>query len=150
MRTWLAALGLVIVISVSLFGRSSARAGTANMGEDDFRKLEQAWLDAASGPDLPALRKMFSDDFMGTSFGGGVLSKSDVVPPDGTHANHMPKCVLKDSTVRIFGDTAVLMGEVEMQVPQKAEDIRMTTVFQKRPDGWQIIAVHMSKAPEGQ
>ena len=150
MRTWLAVLGLVICVALFAFGRSSARTATANMGEDDFRKLEQAWLDAASVPDLPALRKMFSDDFMGTSFGGGVLSKSDVVPADGMHANHMPKSVLKDSTVRIFGDTAVLMGEVELQVPQKAEEIRMTTVFQKHPDGWQIIAVHMSKAPEEQ
>jgi hypothetical protein len=147
MRTWLAAWGLVICISLLAFGRLGARTSTANMGEDDFRKLEQSWLDAASVPDLPVLRKMFSEDFMGTSFGGGVLSKNDVVPADGMSANHMPKCVLKDSTVRIFGNTAVLMGDVEMQVPQKAEDVRMTTVFQKHSEGWQIIAVHMSKAP---
>jgi hypothetical protein len=150
MRTSLAALGVVICISLVAFGRPSARTATANIGEDDFRKLEQAWLDAASVPDLPVLRRMFSDDFMGTSFGAGVLSKSDVVPGDGVTTTHLPKCVLKDSTVRIFGDTAVLMGEVEMQVPQKAEDIRMTTVFQKHAGDWQIIAVHMSKAPEAQ
>jgi ketosteroid isomerase-like protein len=58
----------------------------------------------------------------------------------------MPKCTLKDSSVRIFGDTAVVMGQVEMEVPQKPEEIRMTTVFQKHRDAWQIIAVHMSKA----
>jgi len=116
------------------------------MTEDDFRKMEQAWLDAASVPDLPVLQKMLSDDFMGTSFGGGVLSKDDVVPPQGMSANHLPKSTLKDSTVRIFGDTAVLMGRVEMEVSQKAEDIRMTTVFQKHGDNWQVIAVHMSKA----
>ena len=151
MKTWLAVWGLVICISLLAFGHPSGRAAIANMSEDDFRKMEQAWLDAASIPDLPALRKMFSDDFMGTSFGGGgVLSKSDVVPPDGMQANHMPKCTLKDSTVRIFGDTAVLMGDVEMQVPQKAQELRMTTVFQKHAEAWQIIAVHMSKAPEGQ
>jgi ketosteroid isomerase-like protein len=149
MKTWLAVLGLVICISLLAFGRPSGRTAMASMSEDDFRKMEQAWLDAASVPDLPALRKMFSDDFMGTSFGGGVLTKNDVVPGDGVHANHMPKCVLKDSTIRIFGDTAVLMGGVEMQVPQKAEDVRMTTVFQKHGESWQIIAVHMSKAPEG-
>jgi ketosteroid isomerase-like protein len=149
MRTWLAAFGLVICISLLAFGRPSARASTA-MGEDDFRKLEQGWLDAASVPDLPALRKMFSDDFMGTSFGGGVLSKSDVVPADGMNAPHMPKCVLQDSTVRVFGDTAVLMGNVQMQVPQKTEDVRMTTVFQRHEQGWQVIAVHMSKAPKEQ
>lgn len=153
MRTWLAALGLVIFVSLVAFGRPSmgttaARIGSANMGEDDFRKLEQAWLDAAAVPDLAVLRRMFSDDFMGTSFGAGVLSKRDVVPGDGVTATHLPKCVLKDSTVGVFGDTAVLMGEIEMQVPHKAEEVRMTTVFQKHGDTWQIIAVHMSKGQE--
>jgi hypothetical protein len=147
MRASLVALGLMICASIFAIGRLGARTTTASMGEDDFRKMEQSWLDAASVPDLLTLRKMFSNDFMGTSFGRGVLSKNDVVPADGMSANHFPKSVLKDSTVRIFGDTAVLMGDVEMQVPQKAEDVRMTTVFQKHPDGWQIIAVHMSKAP---
>lgn len=152
MRTWLTAvLALVACVALVAFGRPSVRTGAANMGEEDFRKMERAWLDAASVPDLAVLRKILSDDFMGTSFGGGLLSKDDVIPRDGSTANHMPKCSLKDSTVRIFGDTAVLMGHVEMQVPQKPEDMRMmrmTTVFQKHGEGWQVIAVHMSKAPD--
>jgi ketosteroid isomerase-like protein len=148
-QMWLIVLGLVGCFFLLAFGRPNAAVSSNNMTEDDFRKLEQQWLDAAAVPDLPALRKLFADDFMGTSFGGGgVLSKADVAPVDETPANHMPKSTLRDSTVRIFGDTAVLMGSVEMQVPQKPESIRMTTVFQKRSDGWQVIAVHMSKATE--
>jgi hypothetical protein len=165
MKMRLVALGVVICLALMASGRPhvavsaanvsvlpakmisprmiSPRMISTNMGEDDFRRLEQAWLDAAAVPDLPALRKMFSDDFMGTSFGAGVLGKSDVVPPNGSTATHMP-------TVKIFGDTAVLMGAVEMQVPQKSEEIRMTTVFQRHGEDWQVIAVHMSKAAEGQ
>lgn len=145
---WLVALGLAAGFAVLAFGSAHAPS-TSNSNprtDDDIRKLEQSWLDAAAVPDLPALRRMFADDFMGTSFGGGVLSKTDVVPPDGATASHMPKSVLKDSTVRVYGDAAVLMGEVEMQVPQKPQIIRMTTVFQKRGEAWQIIAVHMSHA----
>lgn len=145
MKPWLGILGLMACISLAAFGRPNSTTSPSSMGEDDFRKLEQAWLDAAAVPDLPALQKMLSDDFMGTSFAGGVLSKSDVVPPAGMSANHMPTSTLKDSTVRIFGDTAVLMGLVEMHVPQKTEEIRMTTVFQKHAESWQVIAVHMSK-----
>jgi hypothetical protein len=145
MKSWLTVLGLMACVSIVVFGRPNVRPSAARMGEDDFRKLEQAWLDAASVPNLPALRQILSDDFMGTSFGGGVLSKDDVIPAPGVAANHMPKCTLKDSTVRIFGDTAVLMGQVEMEVPSKPEQIRMTTVFQKKADAWQVIAVHMSK-----
>lgn len=148
MRMRLTVLGFVACFCLLAFGRPNAPVSSTNMTEDDFRKLEQQWLDAAAVPDLPALRKMFADDFMGTSFGASVLSKTDVVPPDGVTAPHMPKATLHDSTVRIFGDTAVLMGSVELQVPQKPESIRMTTVFQKHADTWQVIAVHMSKAPE--
>lgn len=141
-------LGLVACLCVLAFARPNQSVSPRNMTEDDFRQLEQQWLDAAAVPDLSALRKLFADNFMGTSFGDGVLSKSDVVPQDGVTAPHMPKSTLHDSTVRIFGDTAVLMGSVELQVPQKPESIRMTTVFQKHGDGWQVIAVHMSKASE--
>jgi hypothetical protein len=145
MKSWLTVLGLMACVSLVAFGRPNVRPSASSMGEDDFRRLEQAWLDAASVPNLPALRQILSDDFMGTSFGGGVLSKDDVIPAPGVAANHMPKCTLKDSTVRIFGDTAVLMGQVEMEIPSKPEQIRMTTVFQKKADAWQVIAVHMSK-----
>ena len=144
MKPWLVVFCLIACISLLAF--APVNATTANPSKDDFKKLEQAWLDAASVPDLPALQKMLADDFMGTSFGGGVLSKDDVIPPSGMSANHMPKCVLKDSTVRVFGDTAVLMGTVEMLESQKPEDVRMTTVFQKHGDGWQVIAIHMSRA----
>jgi len=146
MKLWMAASGLAACLCLLAFARSTTSNAPANMTEDNFRKLEQNWLDAAAGLDLPALRKMVADDFMGTSFGGGVLSKSDVVPAEGTPASHMPKSILRDSTVRVFGDTAVLMGAVEMQVPQKPEEVRITTVFQKRDGDWQVIAVHMSKA----
>lgn len=146
MKPWLPVLALVACVLLLAFVHTNAQSSAATPSEDDFRKMEQAWLDAASVPDLPALQKMFSDDFMGTSFGGAVLSKSDVVPRAETSTNHLPKSTLKDSTVRIFGDTAVLMGHVEMAVPQTPEDIRMTTVFQKHGDNWQVIAVHMSKA----
>ncbi len=146
MKPWFAALTVVACISLVAFGRPNSASSAATPSEDDFRKMEQAWLDAAAVPDLDALRKMFSNDFMGTSFGGGVLSKNDVVPPSGSSPNHMPKCTLQNSSVGIFGDTAVVMGQVEMEDPQKPEEIRMTTVFQKHGDVWQIIAVHMSKA----
>jgi ketosteroid isomerase-like protein len=83
---------------------------------------------------------------MGGSFAPRILGKSEVVPPDPVPANHFPKSTLGDSTVRIFGDTAVLMGNVEMRVEQKSEMIRITTVFQKHGEDWQVIAIHVLKA----
>jgi ketosteroid isomerase-like protein len=146
MRTWLAALGLVACFCLLAFGRPSV-SSSSGMTDSDFRKLEQKWLDAAAVPDLPELRKMFADDFMGTAFGTKVLTKSDVIPPEGETANHLPKSVLQDSAVRIYGDTAVLMGGVS-EAGKSTGGLRVTTVFQKRGGDWQIIAVRMSAAPQ--
>lgn len=145
MKKFLIVLALAACFGLVAFTHPQVGNSKSSPSEDDFRRMEQNWLDAAAVPDLPTLRKMFSDDFMGTSFGGGVLTKSDVIPPEGISANHMPRSILRDSTVRVFGDTTVLMGLVEMQVPPKTEQIRMTTVFQRHGDTWEIIAVHMSK-----
>jgi hypothetical protein len=38
------------------------------------------------------------------------------------------------------------MGNVEMQSEQKSEILRMTTVFEKHGEDWQVIAIHVSKA----
>jgi ketosteroid isomerase-like protein len=73
------------------------------------------------------------------------LSKNDVVPTDGPGNNHLPKCTLTNSMVRVFGDTAVVMGDVQPENTTE-QGFRVTTVFQKRDQGWQIIAIHMSAA----
>lgn len=145
MKKWLAGVTLAICtvgMAVSQSNSSDDAAGA------NLLKLEQQWLDAAAAPDLPALRKLISDEFMGTAFGPNILSKTDIVPADGSTANHMPKCSLVNPTVKVFGDTAVLMGNLK---PEGASEygFRVTTVFQKQEQGWRIIAIHMSPAGMG-
>src|ERR1700722_2142647 len=76
MRTSLVALGLMIGLFLLAMGRLGARTTMASVGEDDFRKLEQVWLDAASVPDLPTLRKMFSEEFMGPRSAAVCLART--------------------------------------------------------------------------
>lgn len=145
MKYLLAVLMLVVSASVLAVGQSQP---STNSTEDEILKLEQQWLDAASKPDQAALRKLIADNFMGTAFGPGVLSRDDIIPPDGSTANHMPKCSLVDPTATVFGDTAVLMGSLQPE-GGTGGGFRVTTVFQKQTQGWQIIAIHMSPSGAG-
>lgn len=142
MKNWFVVLTLVVCVSVLARGQSKP---STNTYEDEILKLEQQWIDAAARPDLPALRKIIADNFIGTAFGPAVLTKDDIVPSDGSTGNHMPKCLLVDPVVQVFGDTAVLMGNLQPEDP-KAGAFRVTTVFQRQQQGWQIIAIHMSPA----
>ena len=134
----------VSIVLLSLLGTAQSNTSSTNV-QDEIRKLEQRWLDAAAVPDLPVLRSMFANDFMGTAFGPKVLSKNDIIPRQGPVQNHLPKCSLTSSTVRVFGDTAVLIGDVQPEDANE-EGYRVTTVFQKQGPSWEIIAIHMSAA----
>jgi ketosteroid isomerase-like protein len=113
--------------------------------------LERDWLTAEAAGDLTTLRRMVADDFIGTSVGPGVLTKNDVVPPaQEDNATRLPKSSLRQSTVRVFGDCAVLMGYVAFDDAKQAGGLRVTSVYQKRGDNWQMIAAHLSTAPPGQ
>lgn len=120
-------------------GQASASNGKA---EDHVMQLERDWLSADAKGDLASLRRIISDDFIGSSFEGQVLSKKDIVPEEtgpGGFAGATPG----NTNVRVFGNTAVLMGVINMAgTPPK--QIHVTLVCQKRSQGWQMIAAQLT------
>jgi len=114
--------------------------------EDAVLQLVQSWLNAESDGDSATLDKLIADDFLGTGPGGNILNKTDIVPPGGGERPKMPKSRLKESTVRVFGNTAVVMGAVAYEsLPQPG--FRFTLVFLNRGPGWQMIAAHLASPP---
>lgn len=134
-------LGLLAVLQAA--PRSMAQASKV---EDTVLQLVQAWLNAESGGDTAALDKLIAEDFIGTGPGGNILNKSDIVPPAGEERPRMPKSHVKDSAVRLFGNTAVVMGSVAEET-QDQPGFRFTLVFLNRGQGWQMIAAHLAGAP---
>ena len=135
----------LVFCALALMAKPNPSSGNV---EDQIVQTERAWLAAEASDDLPALRRIVADDFIGTAFGPNVLTKTDIVPPEGASSNRMPKSSLHESTVRVYGDTAVLIGDVVNDDPKQPGSLRVTTVFQKRPQGWQMIAAHLAKAAE--
>ena len=108
--------------------------------EDRVLQLERDWLEADAKADTASLSKIISDDFMGASPDGMLLAKSDIIPRGagpGAFAGATPT----DTNVRLYGDTAVLMGFIKTA---DSSLIRVTLVCQKRSNAWQIIAAQLS------
>ena len=132
------AIFLATVLNVAQ-GNAAAPNNTA---EDQVTQLERDWLTADAKGDVASLRRIISDDFIGSSFDGQILSKHDIVPDEvgpGGFAGATPG----NTNVRVFGDTAVLMGLINMAgTPPK--QIHVTLVCQKKPQGWQMIAAQLT------
>ena len=133
------------ILLICLTTLTFAQQPTANSHpEDQITQLERDWLAADAKGDSAALRHIIADGFLGSSFNGGLLSKQDIVPEEGAPGG-FAGATPGDSTVRVFGDTAVLMGVINLAGPQ-SKQIRVTLVCQKKLQDWQIIAAQLTHA----
>jgi ketosteroid isomerase-like protein len=133
----------VIVFTVALGGSAHSQIAAKANDEDQITQLERDWLAADAKGDAASLGKIVADDFIGSTFNGHLLSKQDIIPQGGPggFAGATPS----ETSVRIFGDTAVLMGFIKTVGPDQAKQIRVTLVCQKRGQGWQMIAAHLAR-----
>ena len=134
---------LTVCLAVAL-GFAQGQPATANgSAEDQVAQLERDWLAADARGDVASLRRIISDDFIGSGFEGQILSKHDIVPEEAGPGG-FARATTANNNVRVFGDTAVLMGLINMAgTPPK--QIHVTLVCQKKSQGWQMIAAQLTR-----
>jgi ketosteroid isomerase-like protein len=136
---------LLVVVGAILTPAQEPAAQSKLKPEDQVTQLEHDWLSADGKGDTAALRRIIADDFIGSSFTGSLLSKVDIVPDTDDVPGGFAGATAGDTTVRLFGDTAVLMGVINMP-GMPAKQIRVVLVCQKKPQGWQMIAAQLTRA----
>jgi ketosteroid isomerase-like protein len=136
---------LLVAFSFFLVVRAlPVRAAQAPRPEDQLLQLVRNWLDADARGDHAALDRIIADDFMGFAH-GNVVSKDDIAPADAPPKTNVIKYSLQESSVRLFGDTGVVMSRVVVEDPKQPGEFKCTLVFQKRGDAWKMIAAHMAR-----
>jgi ketosteroid isomerase-like protein len=133
----------VILVSGALFCPAQVQTAAGRKAEDQIAQLERDWLAADAKGDAESLRQLIADDFIGSSFNGSLLSKADIIP-EGGHPGGFTGATTGETQVRVFGDTAVLMGTITSA--NASQHMRVTLVCQKRGTGWQMIAARMDRA----
>jgi ketosteroid isomerase-like protein len=152
-------IGIFILVTLALpfsvLPMSESQAGQVNEAEQDVRKLERAWLDAYEQHDARAMNTIVADDFVITFPDGSMQTKSQVVdsikaPPNP--ANPSPKFYTEDVRARVYGDTVILTGRVVTEYLRNGktvkEQYRYTDTYIKRQGRWQVVASHLSSAPQ--
>jgi ketosteroid isomerase-like protein len=144
-------LFVVVLIGAATTGlaQTVARVPEQNdSAEQAVLKLTQEWLAAENSVDRAALNRIIADDFLGTGPRGTTVSKKDVIPREGSEG-HGLAISGQDLKVRVFGDTAIVTGR-GVPSTQERPEMRITVVFLKRADRWQMVAGHLSAVPPGE
>lgn len=145
MRKILLLTALFMAAAMPVFAQTTAKPEQNTSVEQAVLKLTQEWLDAEDRGDRAALNRIIADDFLGTGPRGTTVSKTDVVPEEGSEG-HGLAISGRDLKVRVFGDTAIVTGRGLPKVKDRPE-LRITVVFVKRADRWQMVAGHLSAVP---
>jgi ketosteroid isomerase-like protein len=146
MRKILLVTFLFIAAAIPAFAQTTAQREQNNSAaEQAVLKLTQEWLDAETRVDRAALNRIIADDFLGTGPRGTTVSKTDVIPREGSEG-HGLAISGQDIKVRVFGDTAIVTARGLPKVQQQPE-LRITVVFVKRAGRWQMVAGHLSALP---
>jgi len=133
-------LALTAFAGASFAFYAQQNAASSSKPEEQVLQLERDWLTADGKADVAALRSLIANDFMGGGPSGTLLSKEDIIPRSGNHGAFLGTTPT-DTSVRVFGDTAVLMGYLRAADSQL---VRVTLVCQKRTPGWQMIAMQLN------
>ena len=111
--------------------------------EQSLKKLEHEWVDATVKMDTATLDRILADDWVAQG-PMGPASKAEVLADIKPGNEKLESINLGDMKVRVFGDTAVVLGSDDEKSSYKGKDTSghylWMDVFVKRNGHWQAVA----------
>jgi uncharacterized protein (TIGR02246 family) len=121
-------------------------------GRDDVAAAEKKRFAAMIAGDLDTLGALLADDLTYVHSSGRVDSKAQFLDSLRTGRQKYFEIAPEDTSVRVFGDTAVSTGRSAMHVSAGGQDMRFriqfTDVWVRRNGRWQMVAWQSTRLPE--
>jgi ketosteroid isomerase-like protein len=115
------------------------------MGEEEIKRLDDEAREAFLRGDVATLQRLLSEDFVVTNPFNRVLGKRQVV--EALESGRIKHSVYEREieVLRLYGDTAVVMGRETVVDEAYSKDRRYTEVWQRREGRWQMVARHANE-----
>jgi uncharacterized protein (TIGR02246 family) len=116
--------------------------------EEAIVQLERAVGEALTRRDVPALERLFADDFSGINPVGAEIAKADIIASAGS-LDYEPESIVNDvRRVRLLGAVAIVTAQGTAKGTYKGQRADMvfvyTRIWVKRDGVWQAVAAHAS------
>ncbi len=113
-------------------------------------QLENEWAKAYLTRDVSALDRIVAEGWAFTGADGDVCSKAEDIADVASGTFVATVFEVSDLKVKLFGDTAVVVGRQTVRATYKGQDAsavyRITDVWQRREGRWQAISSHLSRS----
>jgi ketosteroid isomerase-like protein len=122
------------------------------MTDDPILAREAELREAILANDVAALNRLIDDALVFTTLEGTVIGKQDDLDAHRARRLRLTRLEPSDRRVLRCGTTAIVCVRMELKGTWDGAPVggalRYTRVWCERPDGWRVIAGHMSGAPE--
>jgi len=138
------ALCIVAVVATQTAARESREARHLK----ELARLESVWNEAHLRGDADALDSLWADDLIVTVPDMPLMDKKDALSIIRSGRMKFRRYQTSDLRTRLYGDTAVVMGQLsrerESASKEFEDDWRFTKIYVRRKGRWQVVAWHGS------
>jgi ketosteroid isomerase-like protein len=115
----------------------------------EIEALEMQWREAQLSNDVSVMDRLLADDYIGISASGIIETKPEALALRRAGTLHITALDLNDLKVRIYGDTAVVTSQANLEGTNGASNIsgkyRYTRVYNRRYGQWKIVSFEASR-----
>jgi ketosteroid isomerase-like protein len=112
-------LRLIAVLAVTTFTFTALADGPHPKRKDQYKhqveKLEEVWRIAQLNGDVDAMDKLLSDDYVGITMSGQVVTKMQQLDRMRKRSMVLNKIALDDVKVKLIGTTAIVTSRAEVE-----------------------------------
>jgi ketosteroid isomerase-like protein len=142
MKKW-----ILVLLSTALL----SAAGVNSKEEKDVLGAMDAWKQATMKKDRAALDKLLHPDLTYSHSSGMTQTKTDVLDAVTKGKSKVEAIDFSDSTVRIYGKTALVKGTVDITNSTDGKSTKshlsILHVWIKDGQGWQMVGRQATKLP---
>ncbi len=107
--------------------------------EAEILRLDNEWNEAYRRAERGPLDHILADDFTGwTALNEPITKAVLMINPPGARAG---MATFSEQLVRVFGDTGISRGRLQLELDDRRIDQRFVRVFAKRDGIWRAVSV---------
>ena len=154
MRRILVVLSVVMAISSVALGQTKSKKTDHGMNkssgvEATLMQIEREWAKVTLARDTVGLDRILASDYIYTDADAHPITKAEFLASLTSGEATFAMFTVDDMQVRVYGDAAVVLGQVVLKGRYKGQAIderdRFTDTFVKRGGRWQAVATHTSR-----
>lgn len=156
-RLSIAALVLLAVAAPAFASKGDVPHPKRKDSKEQVEQLEQSWRTAQLANDIPAMDKLLSDDYIGITMNGQVVTKHQQLERMRNRQLVVTRIDMDDMKVKLIGSTAVVTSLINIDGTLDGNDMhgtyRYTRVYTRLPSGaWKITNFEATRVnrPDGQ